>query len=314
MILVSLNIIHEKMKRLEFPNRITVELTNRCNVSCTFCPRQSVDMEFGDMSDELYKKIIDEISNHLPVKLVFFFRGESILHPHFFEYAKYAKRKGVGPIQFASNGKALDAEMADKILEAGIDFISFSLDTLNNDLYAKSRQTGDLNLSMRNVVSLCEKCKQRKAEGKFTPTIQVSTIELEEYVPGQKEFIDFWKEYADIVRVYYEHDDKGHFVNEYIKKQFENTLERKPCRKVFTDFLIYWNGFTALCNYDWNGYIKQLNVADMSIEEIWKSDAYENIRKMHNENRFCETIMCADCDHWRIDYTEKGYLGKLYSK
>ena len=47
------------MNRLDFPNRVTIELTNRCNVSCTFCHRQVVQMELGDMSYELYNKIID---------------------------------------------------------------------------------------------------------------------------------------------------------------------------------------------------------------------------------------------------------------
>lgn len=65
----------DNFKKLEFPNRITVELTNRCNVSCTFCPRQTVNMTLGDMDWNLYKKIIDEASLHLPVKLVCFFRG-----------------------------------------------------------------------------------------------------------------------------------------------------------------------------------------------------------------------------------------------
>lgn len=62
------------MKKLSFPNRITVELTNECNVSCTFCNRQKIQMELGFMSKELYYKIIDEAAQHLPVKLVPFFR------------------------------------------------------------------------------------------------------------------------------------------------------------------------------------------------------------------------------------------------
>ena len=67
------------MEKLEFPNRITIELTNQCNVSCTFCPRQQVPMEIGFMKKELYYKIIDEAARHLPIKIVIFFRGESLL-------------------------------------------------------------------------------------------------------------------------------------------------------------------------------------------------------------------------------------------
>ena len=101
------------MERLDFPNRITVELTNQCNVSCSFCPRQDVPMEIGFMDMGLYRKIIDEAAQHLPVKLVLFFRGESLLHPHFLQCLGYAKERGIGPIQFASNALALDAETAE---------------------------------------------------------------------------------------------------------------------------------------------------------------------------------------------------------
>ncbi|GFI16897.1 putative mycofactocin radical SAM maturase MftC [Lachnospiraceae bacterium] len=302
----------DNFKKLEFPNRITVELTNRCNVSCTFCPRQTVNMTLGDMDWNLYKKIIDEASLHLPVKLVCFFRGESILHPQFIEFARYAKNKGIGPIQFASNGKGLTEELAEEILDVGIDFISFSLDTIDRGVYSRSRLTGDLDLSMKNVISFSKKCRERKRKRLFAPVLQVSTIEIEEYLVRQKEFIEFWQQYVDIVRVYYEHDDKGHFANQEVKMYFAEMTERKPCRKVFTDFLIYWNGYTALCNYDWNGYIKNLNVKDMSIKEIWDSKEYEDIRQMHYNNTFCKDIVCKDCDHWRIDYVDNGCLGKVY--
>ena len=165
---------------------------------------------------------------------------------------------------------------------------------------------------MKNVISFSKKCRERKRKRLFAPVLQVSTIEIEEYLVRQKEFIEFWQQYVDIVRVYYEHDDKGHFANQEVKMYFAEMTERKPCRKVFTDFLIYWNGYTALCNYDWNGYIKNLNVKDMSIKEIWDSKEYEDIRQMHYNNTFCKDIVCKDCDHWRIDYVDNGCLGKVY--
>lgn len=302
------------MDTLEFPNRITVELTNSCNVSCTFCPRQSVPMEIGYMDETLYKKIIDEAANHLPVKLVLFFRGESLLHPQFIDFLKYAKTKKIGPIQFASNALAMNESIMDEMLDAGIDFISFSLDTLDPVIYNSSRCTGNLEASMENVIRMSCKCKERRKEGLPVPTLQVSTIEIADYMAGQQDFIDFWKQHVDVVRVYYEHDDRGRFRNLQVQEELENELkERRPCRKIFTDFLVYWNGELALCNYDWNGNgLKGLNVREMSISDIWNSDIYQNIRKMHNENLFATDIMCKDCQHWRIDYTKNGYLGKSY--
>lgn len=299
------------MEKLDFPNRITVELTNQCNVSCTFCPRQVVPMEIGYMDLDLYRKIIDEASKHLPVKLVLFFRGESLLHPHFFECLKYAKQRGIGPIQFASNAYALDDLAADKILEYGIDFISFSLDTLNPEIYKKTRKHGDLNTSVEHVINLSNKCQKRKKYGLPTPTLQVSTIELDDYIGEQENFIEFWKQYVNIVRVYYEHDENGKFRNSDIWQELPKIAGRQPCRKIFTDLLIYWNGDLALCNYDWRGALP-LNINKMSIYNAWHSEYYQRIREMHNEDSIDPKLICKECEHWRIDYMPEGFLGKMY--
>lgn len=301
------------MEKLGFPNRITVELTNHCNVSCTFCVRQSMHMHMGMMEKSLYYKIIDEASEHLPVALVFFFRGESLLHPNFMEFLRYAKEKGIGPIQFATNAYAMTKEISDQIIEAGLDFISFSLDTLDADVYRKTRLEGDLRTSVENVLYMSRCCRERRRMGLSAPKLQVSTIEVEDYMEGQADFVEFWKQHVDIVRVYYEHDDNGRFRNPGVQEKLEREVpERQPCRKVFTDMLIYWDGQLALCNYDWRGELPGLNVSEMSLADAWNSMTYEEIRKSHKDNLFADDILCKECQHWRIDYVQGGILGKSY--
>ena len=299
------------MEKLNFPNRVTVELTNDCNVSCTFCNRQKIKMAIGYMDEKLYYKIIDEMAEHLPIKLVPFFRGEPLMHPQIIEFIKYAKKKGIGPIQMASNALLLDEKMQDELIETGIDYISFSLDTIDPQIYKCSRLLGDLNISSKNVESMGLKCKERKKKGLSAPTIQVSTINIAEYIPSQKEFIEKWLPYVDVVRVYEQHDEKGQLVDPQIRAKLDLFDERKPCRKVFTDMIIYWNGSLALCNYDWDEHKNIGNANVMSLQEAWDSREYESVRQMHLCNQFDEGI-CAECHHWKIDYTESGFIGTSY--
>ena len=299
------------MEKLNFPNRVTVELTNDCNVSCVFCNRQKISMDIGYIEDKLFYKIIDEMARHLPVKLVPFFRGEPLMHPQLIPFIKYAKQKGVGPIQMASNALLLDDQMQDKLIEAGIDYLSFSLDTVDPKVYEHSRMFGNLEISSNHVKSMGLKCKERKKKVLPAPTIQVSTINIEEYLPKQKEFIEEWLPYVDVVRVYEQHDEKGRLVDPQIRKSLDVFEERKPCRKVFTDMIIYWDGRMALCNYDWNEQRKIGNANTMTLQEAWDSEEYENVRKMHLCNQFDRGI-CADCHHWKIDYTENGFIGTSY--
>lgn len=300
------------MKKLDFPNRITIELTNRCNVSCTFCHRNKFPMKLGDMEEELFYKIVDEAALHLPVTLVVFLRGESLLYPKLISFIKYAKEKGLGPIQLASNGLRLNQDMAEALLESEVDFISFSLDTIDKEIYEKSRLTGDLDKSMKNVAYFGKRCRERKEQGKFAPTLQVSTIDLDIYRPRQKEFVEYWKQYVDVVRVYYEHDEKGHLVNPKVQEELILNSERKPCRKVFTDMIIYWDGQIALCCYDWNEQLDFGDIRKNSLQEIWNGEKYERIRRMHLNNAIEDDVLCKDCHHWKSDYLPEGYLGKAF--
>ena len=296
--------------RRDFPNRITVELTNRCNVDCIFCPRQHVSMPLGDMTKSLFIDIVNEASNHLPVSMVLFFRGESLLHEHFLEFIVYAKAKGIYPVQIATNALLLDETRQDALIDAEIDFLSVSLDTNNADKYAKSRKGGNLEVSKKNLISFCEKCKLKRLAGKKTPEIQISTVDIEEYRDEKDVFIDFWRKHADIVRVYTEHSSDGNMGS--VNSASINSTLRKPCMKVYTDMVVYWDGTVALCNHDWDNDLNIGNVNSTSIYDVWNGDTYERIRRMHESGNFKNSIVCKNCDHWLSYYTDKGFLGELY--
>lgn len=295
-----------------FPKRVTIELTNKCNVSCTFCHRCEFDMKIGDMTFELYKKIIDEMANHLPIAMVPFFRGESLLHPQFIEFIQYAKEKNIGPIQYTSNGLALSKELSQKIIDAGIDFVSFSLDTLDAELYKKSRLAGNLQTSMDNVKYFAKLCKEYKQKGLKVPEIQVSSVDIDLYKDGQREFVDFWKKYVDIVRIYEEHDNNGRFRNKEVSKKFEYIIDRRPCKKIYTDMVICWDGSISLCCYDWNETHNFGNLNEKSISEIWNSIEYQKLREMHENNTISEDFICYECEFWKADYLDKKVLGKIF--
>lgn len=299
-------------KKRNFPERITVELTNRCNLECTFCPRHLVDMKLGNMTWELFKKIVDEAAEHLPLIMPMFFRGESLTHPDLCKMISYAKAKGIGPIQLASNGFLLDEKMGDKIIESGIDFISFSLDTINPDIYKQTRIHSDLRVAMDNVVAFVKKCEKLKSEGHTVPEIQVSSVDIDDYRGEQQEFIDFWRQYADRVRIYIEHSSDGHLGS--IEALHDEHEQRKPCGKVYNDMIIYWNGNVGICNHDWDNQLGIGNVSESSIEEIWNSKKYNEVREMHENNDYVYGIVCKNCDHWKIYYSSEGFVGKAYDK
>lgn len=291
-----------------FPERITVELTNRCNLACFMCPRNNVKMDLGDIEIELFKKIINEASSHLPICLVPFFRGESLLHPRFLEMLSYAKEKGLNPIQLATNAYFLNERLQKGILDLEIDFISFSVDTNMPEIYKKIRKNSDFERVYGNIVSFINQKEKLK---KHLPIVQISAVKTKENTEFINEFIEFWKQRLDRVRIYYPHSLDGKLGSLDIKCSLP---DRKPCLKLLTDVVVYWNGDVAVCNHDWCRKEFIGNVKNESIEKIWQDNNYKRIRERHLGGRYLEEPTCQNCEHWTIYYDKNCIIGELYSR
>lgn len=289
----------------QFPERITVEMTPICNLSCVMCPRHELG-DGGYMAPELFKKIVDEMSRHPGTAMVPFFRGESLMHPQFFELLRYAKKRGISPIQLTTNGTILTEKKALEILELNLDFLSFSLDSNDKEAYQEVRGF-DLNKVRANI----ERFLQLKRSGNhLLPVVQVSAVETQAAKPYMEEFVAYWKDKVDRVRVYAEHSKDGLYGK--LDGEEGDFPERLPCKKPMTEMVIYWDGQVALCNHDWNRKEFLGDATRQTIGEIWRGEPYREVRARHHEGRCGEDPSCKDCDHWKVSYLKSGRVGRLY--
>lgn len=294
-----------------FPRRVTLELTNHCNLNCTFCPRRFMEKERGYMDTGLAMRLIDEMAEHEPVSLVPFFRGESLLHPAWYEILTHAKSRGVDDIQFTTNASLLSQENTEKILGMGLGFISFSLDTVDRELYNKHRRGADFTTTRDNVLHFIER---RDSLG--APTrIQVSAVDTREHHPGMERFVAYWRPRVERVRVYVEHSTNGNPGS--IDEALPDFEQRRPCHKLYTDMIVYWNGETAVCNHDWTRLADGRrigNVEEDGIAAVWRSEPYETLRRAHQDGVYSGLKPCENCDHWKMYYMKAGYLGRTYAR
>jgi len=128
------------------PSRLFVEVTTRCNLQCGMCVKQSGTgaVPDGTMSAETFERLAPALP-HLD-SLVLNGIGESLLHPHLETFI--ARARPVLPdhawIGFQSNGMALTEERAASLVDAGLDRICISLDTVSDDSFRSIRKGGEL--------------------------------------------------------------------------------------------------------------------------------------------------------------------------
>lgn len=158
-----------------YPTKLFVEVTTRCNLTCPMCMKRSVDggITEGDMSLETFKTLVPALSNC--EALVLNGVGEPLLHPHLEEMVNTAK--SVMPskswVGFQSNGLLLDKKKVESLVDAGLDKICISLDTLRPELFQKIREGAELQDLKKAFGALNE---VRKEKGKQSLQVGVELI------------------------------------------------------------------------------------------------------------------------------------------
>ena len=261
------------------------------------------------MDFSLFKKIVDEIARYKGTGIIPFFRGESLLHPDFISMISYANSKGIKPIQLATNASLLDDSKSDAIFRLGIDFISFSLDGVNEDIYKKVRPGCDYSRVIANINNFLNK---RKRRNRMFPQVQVSLVETAVTKETIPKFVHYWLKRVDRVRIYKEHSNRGKFGN--IRSSGNIFKKRLACLKPMTETAIYWNGEVAICNHDWMRKDPMGNISKESLRSIWKNKKYAALRKLHFAGNADLDDTCKDCSHWMSYYLPEGLIGRLYKR
>lgn len=102
-----------------------IELTTRCPLKCRMCLREGVDnWHSGDMKIEDFRRLIPYLRDVETVILEGW--GESLLHKNLVEIIRLVKAESP-QVGFVTSGKGLTGEYISEIIDAGTDFIGFSL-------------------------------------------------------------------------------------------------------------------------------------------------------------------------------------------
>ena len=103
-------------------SRVYVEITNICNMNCSFCHGHS--RAPGAMSIEEFSRVLDSLEEH--TKYIYYhLMGEPLKHPQLPEFIRLAGERGFKSM-ITTNGTLLE-ERGHEILEAGLHKVNISL-------------------------------------------------------------------------------------------------------------------------------------------------------------------------------------------
>lgn len=284
---------------LAFPTHFEIETINACNARCPMCTIDEWNKDEKMMSDELFKKIVEEIAQHKDtVKRVNLYRdGEPLLDKKLPHRIALCKELGIPNISISTNVSLMSEDLAASLLRSGIDMITLSIDSLNKDVYESIRRGLNFDEVLNNARNLLKIRNRLKSPCE----IWIRMIRQESNIDEFESYKNYWESTGLLSsndRVYYHNIfNWGGQLDEYSSIS-HNTEKHLPCVSLWSLMPIFANGDVPMCNVDFNANQKMGNVSSNSIAEIWNSDEMRDTRNLHL-NGLKEMIhMCKDCNVW----------------
>lgn len=143
------------------PRRLYVECTAACNISCfqSCCaPETGITKtrQTGMLDFDLFRRVVDEAAPSLG-RIDFFNYGEAFLHKRAVEMCEYIKTHHPHIYLYTStNGIMLNDASARRLVQSGIDEVTFSIDGASQAVYARYRQRGDFAKAIANLRTMVD--------------------------------------------------------------------------------------------------------------------------------------------------------------
>jgi radical SAM protein with 4Fe4S-binding SPASM domain len=284
-------------KKPDFPRRIILEMTSRCNFLCRMCPQQNLKRPRMDMPGKLFRQVIDEIDSHGIEGIWLYHLGESLLHKEFEQNIKHIKTKrNLGVIWISTNGQLFDAKNIKIILHSNIDFINFSAHATTEETY-KTVAPGDFKTVQNNLETFFKLKGTENLPRK--PFLHLQMIEQETTKHEVDAFIKKYYKKADIVSI-----NMLEYVNLPNNTFGLKQRERKPltnCLRVSrNDCFIMSDGHVTLCDAAYNHEIDLGNINQNTLYDIWNGEMRKKILMLNEQGKMSENEFCRKCTDYDI--------------
>jgi len=268
-----------------------------CNASCVMCPIEEMPVKVI-MSNEKFRQVLDKIKDHIHemVMVSFVGMGEPLLDKGLEEKIKMAKAFGFKRARVITNASALTDKRARKLLDAGMDLVIVSVDSIDPATYESIR----VNLSFDQVINNIKNFVKLRNEGNYDAEIHVRMIVVDRNKGEVEEYINYWKpivddKKGDLVLSFPEHnwpqaDPRG----ELGQKLYPKTTE---CSYLSDRLTVQATGAIQLCCVDNNADFFDLgNVFDADPIRVYNGEIFSKCRELMVKGEIDKIDPCKYCN------------------
>lgn len=289
---------NHQIKPATYPAVMDIEPTNICNLKCTMCPRTKLmTRPRGMMSRSLFEGLVDE-SRGLTEYMYVDMMGEPTLHTDLCEMIQYAEENEIRT-SLSTNCVSMGESISRRLIGSGLSVLVISLDAATAGTYRKVRG-GDFQRVLDNVRKLFS---VRREVRSCRPIIILQFIRTMHNADEEKDFIELFTDLSpDMISIRDCHDWAGSMDKEdFAPKNGPQIAGRPrigqppPCRTLWNQVTVLWNGDVTVCCYDFDGRSVIGNLNENSMAEIWNSGRMIEYRREHLSGQFRNVECCQNC-------------------
>ena len=267
--------------------KIYIEITNRCNLNCSFCGNTKRVKK--DMTLEQFQMILDKIKGYTNY-IYLHVKGEPLLHPNIIEMIHLAEQYNL-QVNLTTNGTLLKKY----VHELGM---CNNLNKINISLHSENKEKDYLETIFEQVKKLSSKTtiiyrlwtlRQNKLDEKSTKIVD----KIKEYYQLSPETVEKIKTEKNIKISSTIYVDKD---NEFEWPTINNHKSCGYCHALKTHIAILVDGTVVPCCLDGEGIINLGNIFQEDLETIQSKIRYQQLKKSFQDRNPSEEL-CMSCTY-----------------
>lgn len=266
--------------------KIYIEITNICNLNCSFCSKVNRKKEFMDI--DFFEDVISKIKDYTDY-VYLHVKGEPLLHPNIIDFINICDKYNL-KVNLTTNG-TLFPQVFDKLkMCKNLNKINFSLHSENN------------------INNYCEKIFESvdKLPNNITTIYRLWTLKNKQLDEKSTNIVNKIKDYYNlstetVEKIKNENNTKINstiYVDKDNKFEWPSINDKEEsngyCYALKTQIAILVDGTVVPCCLDSDGIINLGNIKEKSMDEILNSDRFLNLQKSFQDRKPCEEL-CKKC-------------------
>lgn len=276
-----------------------------CNHSCLFCPQSIYKPKKAQWMDlNLLQKVLEELPERdMTINVSSY--SETLGAPNLVPAIRLMKQiRPYLKVCMASNGTVFREKVINDLIDAGLDWYSYSFDGATREDYLALMQVDHFDLAWSNLEKIVEMRNHKKSK----MTISTHLMAFQGREAAMEAFRDYWKNKVD--RVYFRDvsnwgSDRLGLMKQLKEKGFVPRIQippdRYPCSSIFTQMLFepdgqYYPCIAAVPGYPHNTIHSLGQASEITFWQAW--DNLAELRRDHLGGRWDKHEACRSCDLW----------------